>query len=49
MTINILFAAKAERWDGYEKPLNDALRKALPGRDFTLATDVPPAEVDYIV
>ena len=49
MTINILFAAKAERWDGYEKPLNDALRKALPGRDFTLATDLPPEDVDYIV
>ncbi|MDF3351757.1 glyoxylate/hydroxypyruvate reductase A [Sulfitobacter sp. KE34] len=49
MTINILFAAKAERWDGYEQPLNEALRKALPGQDFTLATDLPPEEVDYIV
>ena len=49
MTINILFAAKAERWDGYEQPLNEELRKALPGQDFTLATDLPPEEVDYIV
>ncbi len=49
MTINILFAAKAERWTGYEAPLTRALTDALPGREFKLATDLPPEEVDYIV
>ncbi|EDQ05914.1 Glyoxylate/hydroxypyruvate reductase A [Sulfitobacter indolifex] len=49
MTINILFAAKAERWTGYEKPLNKALSKALAGREFKLDTEFPPVDVDYIV
>lgn len=49
MAINILFAAKAERWTGYEAPLTRALTDALPGREFKLATDLPPEEVDYIV
>lgn len=49
MTINILFAAKAERWNGYEKPLNKALSKALAGREFKLDTEFPPEDVDYIV
>ena len=49
MTINILFAAKAERWTGYEKPLNKALTNALAGQDFKLATEFPPEDVDYIV
>jgi glyoxylate/hydroxypyruvate reductase A len=47
MTINILFAAKAERWDTYRQPLTDALEKA--GIDFNLDTDLPPETVDYIV
>ena len=49
MTINILFAATEDRWGGYEAPLTKALKEALPGRDFRLATEMPPEEVDYIV
>jgi glyoxylate/hydroxypyruvate reductase A len=45
--INILFAAKAERWDTYERPLLDALSDA--GIKAHLATDIPAADVDYIV
>lgn len=47
MTANILFAAKAERWDSYETPLKQALQTA--GVDFDLRTDFPPQDVDYIV
>jgi glyoxylate/hydroxypyruvate reductase A len=47
MTVNILFAARAERWAEYEAPLRDALDAA--GIDANLATDIPAAEVDYIV
>lgn len=47
MTVNILFAARPERWDDYETPLKTALSEAgVPAR---LATDLPPEEVDYIV
>ncbi|MBP0481438.1 2-hydroxyacid dehydrogenase [Sagittula salina] len=44
---NILFAALTEAWDDYETHL----RSALDDEDlqYTLATDLPPAEVDYIV
>jgi glyoxylate/hydroxypyruvate reductase A len=47
MTVNILFAAREERWAEYEKPLREALDAA--GIDAHLATDIPAAEVDYIV
>lgn len=51
MTINILFAAKSERWDSYEGPLTKALTQALSqtGIDFDLRPDFAPAEVDYII
>lgn len=47
MTVNILFAAKAERWATYETPLTDALNTT--GVDYELRTDFTPDEVDYIV
>ncbi|KIN63265.1 putative 2-hydroxyacid dehydrogenase YcdW [Sulfitobacter noctilucicola] len=47
MTLNILFAAKAERWDTYKQPLRDALVAA--GLDANLSMDIPPEDVDYIV
>lgn len=45
--INVLFAAKMERWDTYERPLLDALSEAE--LDAHLAPDIPAAEVNYIV
>jgi glyoxylate/hydroxypyruvate reductase A len=45
--LNILFAAKAERWATYENPLRKALVDA--GIDANLATDIEPEHVDYIV
>ena len=48
MTLNILFAAKEERWPLYEGPLNDAF-KAAGLVDVHLATDIAPSDVDYIV
>lgn len=47
MTINVLFAAKSERWSTYEAPLRKALNDA--GIRFDLRPDFAPAEVDYIV
>ncbi len=47
MPINVLFAAKPERWDTYEQPLRAAMTKA--GLDVHLALDIPAGEVDYIV
>lgn len=47
MTINVLFAARPDRWDDYEAPLSAALADA--GLDAHLATDLTPGEVDYIV
>lgn len=47
MSPNILFAARPERWAVYEHPLRDALDRA--GITAHLATDIPPADVDYIV
>lgn len=47
MSINVLFAAKPERWPGYEAPLREAFEEA--GLDVHLAMDIPAAEVDYIV
>lgn len=47
MTVNVLFAAKAERWSAYEGPLTRAMTAA--GIDFDLRTDFAPDQVDYIV
>ena len=47
MTANVLFAAGPDRWAEYEAPLRTACAEA--GLDVTLATDMPPEEVDYIV
>ncbi|MBY6160680.1 glyoxylate/hydroxypyruvate reductase A [Mameliella alba] len=44
---NILFAARTERWDEYETPLRTALDAT--GMGYTLATELPPEEVDYMV
>lgn len=45
--INVLFAARSERWETYEPALRSALKAA--GIDAYLAQDIPPAEVDYII
>ncbi|MEQ6250592.1 glyoxylate/hydroxypyruvate reductase A [Sulfitobacter sp. HNIBRBA3233] len=45
--INVLFAARSERWDIYEQPLRRALKAA--GIDAQLSQDIPPEEVDYII
>ena len=45
--INVLFAARSERWDTYEAPLRAAFAKA--GLDVDLRTEFSPEEVDYIV
>jgi len=47
MTVTILFAARAERWEEYEAPLTRAL-DAL-GLDYRLVTGTAPEAVDYIV
>lgn len=47
MTLNILFAARPDRWDIYAAPLRDALANA--GLEAHVATDIAPEEVDYIV
>jgi glyoxylate/hydroxypyruvate reductase A len=47
MTLNILFAARSERWVTYEPHLRAALAKA--GITAHLATDIAPNLVDYIV
>ena len=47
MTVNILFAAKAESWDEYQAPLTAAL--AEKGVTANLTRDITPDEVDYIV
>lgn len=47
MPVNILFAAHEKRWAEYETPLRAALDHLA--FDYVLATDLPPAEVDYIV
>ncbi len=47
MTLNILFAARPERWAIYEPPLRAALDAA--GIKAHLATEIAPAKVDYIV
>lgn len=45
--INVLFAARPERWTTYEAPLRTALKAA--GIDANLATEMPAQDVDYIV
>lgn len=47
MSVNVLFAARAERWETYRGPLSDAL--AAAGVAAHLATEIPPEKVDYIV
>jgi glyoxylate/hydroxypyruvate reductase A len=47
MIPNILFAARPEQWDIYEKPLKSALSEA--GVTANLALDLAPEEVDYMV
>jgi glyoxylate/hydroxypyruvate reductase A len=47
MPLNILFAARPERWVVYEDPLRAALHNA--GIEAHLSMDIPAAEVDYIV
>ncbi len=47
MTLQILFSAKAERWTDYEAPLRKELDAT--GLDYTLACDMPPDQVEYII
>ncbi|WP_299143337.1 glyoxylate/hydroxypyruvate reductase A [uncultured Tateyamaria sp.] len=47
MTVNVLFAATADRWDQYAAPLRTEI--AAAGVEAHLATDIPAGEVDYIV
>jgi glyoxylate/hydroxypyruvate reductase A len=47
MSVNILFAAHADRWAQYEPHLRNALNDI--GLDFCLSTDLAPETVDYIV
>lgn len=47
MTINVLFAARPERWETYHGSLKTAL--AASGLDAHLAMDIAPSDVDYIV
>lgn len=47
MIPNILFAARPEQWDIYEKPLKSALSEA--GVTANLALDLAPEDVDYMV
>ncbi|MBT25019.1 MAG: glyoxylate/hydroxypyruvate reductase A [Rhodobacteraceae bacterium] len=45
--INVVFAAHPSRWPLYEQPLRTAFAKF--GLKTQLRTDIPPAEVDYII
>ena len=47
MPVNVLFAAREEKWEDYEQHLRHALAKA--GLEADLRTQFPPDEVDYIV
>ncbi|MEO1138918.1 MAG: glyoxylate/hydroxypyruvate reductase A [Pseudomonadota bacterium] len=47
MPINVLFAARPERWTQYQDPLRSAF--AEHDLDVHLALDMPPESVDYIV
>jgi glyoxylate/hydroxypyruvate reductase A len=44
---NILFAARSERWDDYQRPLRAALDTT--GLPYVLETDLPPDTVDYMI
>ncbi|MBR2574668.1 MAG: glyoxylate/hydroxypyruvate reductase A [Loktanella sp.] len=45
--LKVLFSAKPQAWDDYERPLSDAFAKA--GLAVDLSRDHPPAQTDYIV
>jgi glyoxylate/hydroxypyruvate reductase A len=45
--LNLLFAGRADRWSEFEPHLNAACADA--GLKATVATDIAPAEVDYII
>lgn len=47
MPVNVLFAARPERWSTYETPLTTAFSAA--GIDANLSPDIPADQVDYIV
>lgn len=47
MSLNVLFAAKPERWESYKAPLEAAFANA--GLDVSITTDKAPETVDYIV
>ncbi len=47
MALNVLYAGRPARWSDFRGPLEKEF-KAL-GLDVTLATDLDPADVDYIV
>lgn len=47
MPLNVLFAARPERWEMYETPLKEAFAEA--GLDAALSRELAPEEVDYIV
>ena len=47
MPINVLFAAKSERWESYEAPLRAAF--AALGLDVNLSIEMPADQVDYII
>jgi len=47
MTVNVLFAARPERWDECKAPLTAAFEAESIA--VVLRTDFPPDAVDYIV
>lgn len=47
MSVNVLFAAADARWSEYEAPLRAAI--ADTGISAHISTDIPAADVDYIV
>ncbi|MEX0339529.1 MAG: 2-hydroxyacid dehydrogenase [Arenibacterium sp.] len=47
MTLKILFAATENRWAEYEAPLNAEFQRI--GLSVTIATEMQPEEVDYII
>ncbi|QFT97322.1 Glyoxylate/hydroxypyruvate reductase A [Roseovarius sp. THAF8] len=48
MSLNILFAARPERWAEYETPLRTAF-EAAGLKNYNLSMEIPPEQVDYIV
>lgn len=47
MTVNVLFAARPDRWPRYQEPLESAISAA--GIKAHVATEIAPEQVDYIV